>query len=180
MEAPTAALMDEINKINWWHSIDLGNGSRPPAETTRSRNSRGSNFRRAYRTSRSSISTSGPLLLGRVRTAGRKRVVALDNPAGKVSIPARKHSNSNHNPRVDASDRLPDPEVHAVHVEREEVDLPGEAVLRDPVVDRLGVDPGVDDGRRAPERVGVSCVEGKCDSYVLRIAVDSGGRPTRD
>jgi len=31
MAAPTAALMDEINKINfWWHKIDLGNGITTP------------------------------------------------------------------------------------------------------------------------------------------------------
>ena len=31
MAAPTAALMDEINKINfWWHKVDLGNGITTP------------------------------------------------------------------------------------------------------------------------------------------------------
>ncbi len=30
MEATTAALMDDINKINWWHKIDLGNGITTP------------------------------------------------------------------------------------------------------------------------------------------------------
>lgn len=30
MAAPTAALMDEINRINWWHKIDLGNGITTP------------------------------------------------------------------------------------------------------------------------------------------------------
>ena len=30
MAATTATLMDEINKINWWHKIDLGNGITTP------------------------------------------------------------------------------------------------------------------------------------------------------
>ena len=30
MGAPTAVLMDDINKINWWHRIDLGNGITTP------------------------------------------------------------------------------------------------------------------------------------------------------
>jgi len=30
MAAATAPLMDEINKINWWHKIDLGNGITTP------------------------------------------------------------------------------------------------------------------------------------------------------
>lgn len=30
MEAPTTALMDDIDQINWWHRIDLGNGITTP------------------------------------------------------------------------------------------------------------------------------------------------------
>ena len=30
MGAPTAVLMDDINQINWWHRIDLGNGITTP------------------------------------------------------------------------------------------------------------------------------------------------------
>ena len=30
MGAPTAVLMDEINQIYWWHTIDLGNGMTTP------------------------------------------------------------------------------------------------------------------------------------------------------
>jgi tRNA (mo5U34)-methyltransferase len=32
MQAPTAVLMDEINQINWWHKIDLGNGITTPGQ----------------------------------------------------------------------------------------------------------------------------------------------------
>src|SRR5262249_44855288 len=31
MAASTAALMDEVRAINWWHNSDLGNGITPPA-----------------------------------------------------------------------------------------------------------------------------------------------------
>ena len=58
-----------------------------------------------------------------------------------------------------ALERLPNPVVVAVDVDREEVDVAGEAGLREDVVDVLACHEGADEDRRPHHRVGVPGVE---------------------
>jgi tRNA (mo5U34)-methyltransferase len=79
MEAPTADLMDEINSINWWHKIDVGNGiTTPGREDTQGKLSRLKLPRSLYGLSVLDIGAWDGFFSFECERRGAKRIVALD------------------------------------------------------------------------------------------------------
>ncbi len=84
MAAPTDALMDEIKEINWWHSIDLGNGITTPGRAdSRQHLVQVSLPRTLQGLSVLDIGAWDGFYSFECERRGAKRVVALDTPVWK-------------------------------------------------------------------------------------------------
>ena len=95
MAAPTAALMDEINKINWWHRIDLGNGITTPGRDDSPTKLVQVNLPQSLQgLSVLDIGAWDGFFSFECERRGAKRVVALDKAVWDIPTFGREDSNS--------------------------------------------------------------------------------------